>query len=194
MALFPTFLKLEGRRVLIVGGGPVAASKIAALQRAGAEIRVVAPDVCEAIEADVTNIARRPFVPEDLDDVWFVVAAGPADVNHLVAVEAERRRVFVNAVDDPANASAYLGGVVERGGATIAISTDGAAPALAGLLRQALDVLLPAGDEMNEWLTRAREMRRSWRAQGTPMTSRRPQLLDALNALYDHTTVTGAGQ
>ncbi|PYR93781.1 MAG: hypothetical protein DMF84_08195 [Acidobacteria bacterium] len=193
MALFPTFLKLEGRRVLIVGGGPVAASKVAALQRAGAELRVVAPDVCDAIDAAVSNIARRPFVPEDLDDVWFVVAAGPPDVNQFVAMEAERRRVFVNAVDDPSNASAYLGGVVERGGATIAISTDGAAPALAGLLRQALDAVLPTGDEMNAWLARAREMRRNWRAQGTPMSSRRPQLLDALNALYDH-TATGAGQ
>ena len=193
MALFPTFLKLDGRRVLIVGGGPVAASKVAALQRSGAELRVVAPDVCEAIDAAVPNIARRPFVPEDLDDVWFVVAAGPPDVNRSVAIEAERRRVFVNAVDDPANASAYLGGVVERGGATIAISTDGAAPALAGLLRQALDAVLPASDEMNAWLARAREMRRSWRAHGTPMASRRPQLLDALNALYDD-TVMGAGQ
>jgi uroporphyrin-III C-methyltransferase/precorrin-2 dehydrogenase/sirohydrochlorin ferrochelatase len=193
MALFPAFLKLEGRRVLIVGGGPVAASKVAALQRAGAELRVVAPDICDAIDRAVTNIARRPFVPEDLDEVWFVVAAGPADVNQAVAIEAERRRVFVNAVDDPANASAYLGGVVERGGATIAISTDGAAPALAGLLRQALDAVLPTGEEMNAWLERAREMRRSWRAQATPMSSRRPQLLDALNALYDH-TATGAGQ
>jgi len=193
MALFPTFLKLEGRQVLIVGGGPVAASKVSALQRAGAELRVVAPDVCDAIAATVANIARRPFVPEDLEDVWFVVAAGPSDVNQLVAREADRRRVFVNAVDDPANASAYLGGVVERGGATIAISTEGAAPALAGLLRQALDAVLPSGDEMNAWLARAREMRRSWRAQGTPMLSRRPQLLDALNALYDR-TATGAGQ
>lgn len=193
MALFPTFLKLEGRRVLIVGGGPVAASKVAALQRAGAELRVVAPDVSPAIEASVPDIARRPFVPEDLDDVWFVVAAGPSDVNRAVASEAERRHVFVNAVDDPANASAYLGGVVERGGATIAISTDGAAPALSGLLREALDALLPSGDEMKAWLGRAREMRGRWRAEGTPMPSRRPQLLEALNALYDP-TVTGAGQ
>jgi uroporphyrin-III C-methyltransferase/precorrin-2 dehydrogenase/sirohydrochlorin ferrochelatase len=191
MTVFPTFLKLEGRRVLIVGGGPVAASKVAALQRAGAELRVVAPDVCDAIDASVSDIARRPFVPEDLDDVWFVVAAGPPDVNQSVAIEAERRRLFVNAVDDPANASAYLGGVVQRGGATIAISTDGAAPALAGLLREALDAVLPTGEEMNAWLARAREMRRSWRAQGTPLSSRRPQLLDALNALYDHAT-TGA--
>ena len=58
--------------------------------------------------------------------------------------EGERLRVFVNAVDDPANASVYLGGVVRRGGVTFGISTDGAAPALAGLLREALDAMLPA--------------------------------------------------
>ena len=61
-----------------------------------------------------------------------------------MAAAADARQVFVNAVDDPANASAYLGGVVRRGGVTLAISTDGHAPALAGLLREGLDALLPA--------------------------------------------------
>jgi uroporphyrin-III C-methyltransferase/precorrin-2 dehydrogenase/sirohydrochlorin ferrochelatase len=184
MAAFPVFLKLEGRPVLIVGGGPVAASKIAALRQAGAALRVVAPDVCAEIAAAVDDIARRPFVPDDLDDAWFVVAAATPEVNEAVAREAERRRVFVNAVDDPANASAYLGGVVRRGEATIAISTNGAAPGIAGLLREALDAVLPSADELNAWIQRARELRQRWRAQATPMAARRPELLDALNALY----------
>jgi uroporphyrin-III C-methyltransferase/precorrin-2 dehydrogenase/sirohydrochlorin ferrochelatase len=193
MATFPAFLKLEGKRVVIVGGGPVAASKVAALQHAGAELKVVAPDVCSDIEAAVDNIARRPFVPEDLDDAWFVVAAATPEVNQAVAAEAQQRRLFVNAVDDPANASVYLGGVVRRGEATVAISTDGAAPALAGLLREALDAVLPDSEEIEGWLARAREMRRAWRSNGTPMTARRPQLLEALNALYDHNPA-GAAQ
>ena len=66
------------------------------------------------------------------------------DVNRQVLAAAERRQLFVNAVDDPAHATAYLGGVVRRDGVTIAISTDGRAPALAGLLREALDAWLPA--------------------------------------------------
>ena len=180
--LFPAFLKLEGKPVLIVGGGPVAASKVAALQRAGARVRVVAPDVCPDIERSVADIARRPFVPEDLDDVWFVVAAAPPEVNRAVSMGAESRRLFVNAVDDPSNATAYLGGVVRRGDATIAISTDGAAPALAGLLREALDAVLPDEDEMSAWLAIARQQREAWRARGTPMPERRPQLLEALVA------------
>lgn len=182
IALFPAFLKLEGRRVVIVGGGPVAASKIAALQSAGADIVVVAPVVCAAVEAAGVTVHRKPFDPDDLDGAWFVVAAAPPEVNRRVAAEGERRRVFVNAVDDPANATVYLGGVVRRGGVTLSISTDGAAPALAGLLREALDVMLPA--DLQTWSARAREMRQSWRARGVPMERRRPELLEALNALY----------
>jgi uroporphyrin-III C-methyltransferase/precorrin-2 dehydrogenase/sirohydrochlorin ferrochelatase len=182
IALFPAFLKLDGRRVVIVGGGPVAASKIAALQSAGADIVVVAPEVCAQIEAAGVSVLRKPFEPADLDGAWFVVAAAPPGVNRRVAAEGERLRVFVNAVDDPANASVYLGGVVRRGGVTLGISTEGAAPALAGLLREALDVMLPA--DLETWSARAREMRQSWRARGVPMEGRRPELLEALNALY----------
>ncbi len=182
IALFPAFLKLEGRRVVIVGAGPVAASKLAALQAAGADIRVIAPDVCGGVESAGVAIVRKAFEPADLEGAWFVVAAAPPDVNRRVAEEAERLRVFVNAVDDPANASVYLGGVVRRGGVTFGISTEGAAPALAGLLREALDAMLP--DDLEAWTARALEMRQSWRARGVPMEARRPELLDALNALY----------
>ena len=182
IGLFPAFLKLDGRRVVIVGAGPVAASKIAALQAAGADIVVVAPDVCAEVEAAEVTVVRKRFEPADLHSAWFVVAAAPPEVNREVAAEGERLRVFVNAVDDPANASVYLGGVVRRGGVTFGISTDGAAPALAGLLREALDAMLPA--DLDEWSVRAHELRQSWRARGVPMEERRPELLEALNALY----------
>ena len=183
IALFPAFLKLDGRRVVIVGGGPVAASKLAALQAAGADILVVAPDVCAEIESSGVAVVRKAFEPSDLEGAWFVVAAAPPEVNRSVAGEAQRLRVFVNAVDDPANASVYLGGVVRRGGVTLGISTDGAAPALAGLLREALDAMLPA--DLDAWTVRAHEARQSWRARGVPMEARRPELLEALNKLYE---------
>jgi len=171
--------------VLVVGGGPVAASKLAALQVAGAHVVVVAPDVCDAIRSSGVDVIQRAFEPADLDGVWFVVAAAPPVVNRSVAEEAERRQVFVNAVDDPGNATVYLGGVVRRPGVTLAISTDGAAPALAGLLREALDHMLPDDLTLSQWNACAREIRQSWRARGVPMEARRPQLLDALNALYE---------
>jgi uroporphyrin-III C-methyltransferase/precorrin-2 dehydrogenase/sirohydrochlorin ferrochelatase len=86
-------------------------------------------------------------------------------------------------VDDPPNATAYLGGVVRRDGVTIAISTGGRAPALAGLMREALDAWLPA--ELDEWMAAADEIRKTWKRDGVPMDERRPQLLETLNRLYE---------
>jgi uroporphyrin-III C-methyltransferase/precorrin-2 dehydrogenase/sirohydrochlorin ferrochelatase len=182
MEMFPLFLKLEGRRVLVVGAGPVAASKLAGLLAAGADVTVVAPDVCTAIREAGVRVEQRGFDESDLDATWFVVAAATPHVNAQVARAAEARRIFVNAVDDPPNATAYLGGVVRRDGVTIAISTSGHAPALAGLLREGIDAVLPA--DLEHWTATARETRRDWKARGVPMAERRPLLLEALNALY----------
>jgi len=181
-SLFPLFLKLHGRRVLVVGGGPVAASKIDALLAAGADVTVVAPDMRPEIERASVTRWRREFSPDDLAGIWLVVAAATPPVNREVATAADSRGVFVNAVDDPPNASAYLGGVVRRGGVTLAISTEGHAPALAGLLREALDAVLPP--DLDRWMAEARAIRPRWLARGVPMAERRPQLLRALNALY----------
>ena len=182
MDLLPTFLKLAGRRVLVVGAGPVAASKLDALCRAGADITVVAPAVDASVPRAGVRVETRGFVASDLDGTWLVVAAATPGVNAEVAREAERRHVFVNAVDDPANASVYLGGVVRRAGVTIAISTAGAAPALAGVLREAIDAVLPA--DLERWTGCAGELRLEWKRAGVPMAERRPQLIDALKELY----------
>jgi uroporphyrin-III C-methyltransferase/precorrin-2 dehydrogenase/sirohydrochlorin ferrochelatase len=186
--LLPVFLTLAGRRVIVVGGGPVAASKLQALLAAAADVTVVSPEVCREIETAGVTIVRRPFTPADLDAAWLVVAAAPPEVNHAVADAAAARRLFVNAVDDPAHASAFLGGVVRRDGVTLAISTDGHAPGLAGLLREALDAVLPR--EIGEWLNVARRERAAWRREGIPMTERRPLLLRALNDLYEREGTT----
>jgi uroporphyrin-III C-methyltransferase / precorrin-2 dehydrogenase / sirohydrochlorin ferrochelatase len=181
--MFPAFLNLASRRAVVVGGGPVAASKLEALLAAGADVTVVAPDVRPEIERSGVTVVRRPFQDADLDGAWWVVAAAPREVNRQVLAAAEARRVFVNAVDDPDHATAYLGGVVRRQGVTVAISTDGRAPALAGLLREALDAWLPG--DLDEWMSAADDARRTWKAQGVPMERRRPLLLEVLNRLYD---------
>jgi siroheme synthase-like protein len=180
--LLPLFLTLTGRRVLLVGGGRVAASKLDQLLAAGADVRVVSPEVSAEIEGRGAAIDRRAFLDADLDDAWLVVAAATPAVNRQVAEAAESRRVFVNAVDDPANASAFLGGVVRRAGVTVAISTSGEAPALAGLLREAVDEVLP--EDLAAWVEESRRQRAAWRRDGVPMTERRPLLLQALNRLY----------
>jgi uroporphyrin-III C-methyltransferase/precorrin-2 dehydrogenase/sirohydrochlorin ferrochelatase len=181
-SLFPVFLKLRGRRVLVVGGGPVAHGKLAGLLEAGARVTVVAPEVRAEIEAADVTVLWRAFTPADLDGAWLVVAAAPPEVNRAVAAAAEDRGVFVNAVDDPAPASAYTAGVFRRGGITIAVSTEGRAPALAGLLREALEAVIP--DEVDSWVDEARRLRERQKAEGVPMGRRRPLLLEALNRLY----------
>jgi siroheme synthase-like protein len=182
-SLFPAFLKLTGRKVVVVGAGPVGASKIDGLLAAGADVTVVAPDVVPAVAQAQVRIERRRFLPADLDGAWFVVAAAPAAVNQAVRKAAEARQLFVNAVDDPPNATAYLGGVVRKHGVTLAISTDGLAPALAGLLREGLQTLLP--DDVEAWLEVSRQEREDWKREGVPMEKRRPRLLEAINRLYE---------
>jgi uroporphyrin-III C-methyltransferase / precorrin-2 dehydrogenase / sirohydrochlorin ferrochelatase len=182
-SLFPAFLKLTGRKVVVVGAGPVGASKIDGLLAAGADVTVVAPVVVAAVAQAPVRIERRRFEPADLDGAWFVVAAAPAAVNQAVREAAEARQLFVNAVDDPPNATAYLGGVVRKHGVTLAISTDGRAPALAGLLREGLQTLLP--DDVEAWLEVSRKEREDWKREGVPMEKRRPRLLEAINRLYE---------
>lgn len=181
--MYPAFLKLNGRRVVLVGGGPVATGKLQGLLQEGADVAVVAPEIRPEIEMSGVTLHRRAFEDRDLDGAWYVVAAAPPDVNRQVLEAAERRQLFVNAVDDPANATAFAGGVVRRSGVTIAISTDGRAPALAGLLREALDAYLPL--ELDEWLSIADDMRREWKRERVPMAARRPSLLEALNRMYE---------
>jgi uroporphyrin-III C-methyltransferase/precorrin-2 dehydrogenase/sirohydrochlorin ferrochelatase len=191
--LFPTFLKLQGRRVLLVGGGPVAAGKLQGLLDAGADVTVVAPAIVQEIAAARVSTALRPFRSADLEGAFFVVAAAPPDVNREVAAAAHARGIFVNAVDDVESASAYAGAVFRRAGVTIAISTDGEAPALAGLVREALETLLP--EELDQWMDCARAARRDWLDSKVPMAERRPLLLEALNALYaERRTAVGAGE
>lgn len=180
--LFPVFLKLDGRSVLVVGAGVVATSKLASLRQAGARVTVVAPRISVGIRASGVEILQRRFRASDVEGRWLVVAAASPAVNRAVARAAERRKIFVNAVDDPPNASAYLGGVVRRAGVTVAISTSGEAPALAGLLREGLDELLPR--DLERWMRCAQEIRVEWRRTQIPMEARRPQLLESLLQLY----------
>jgi uroporphyrin-III C-methyltransferase/precorrin-2 dehydrogenase/sirohydrochlorin ferrochelatase len=197
--LFPVFLNVAGRAVVLVGGGPVAAAKLRQLIAVRSRVTVVAPQIhdditlaeARAFESGIPlTILQRPFEPSDLDDAWLAVAAATPEVNRAVADAAEARHIFVNAVDDPDNATAFLSGVVRRDGVTIAISTSGDAPALTALLREGLDALLPR--DLAAWMWRARAERVAWKRDGVPMDARKPKLLRALNALYAANDEKGA--
>ena len=153
--IFPIGLILEGRRCLVVGGGLMADQKVGGLRSAGALVTVVAPTICDRLRSRAADdedieLVDRPYRTSDLDGVWVVVAATDiADIDGLVSAEAEARQIFVNAVDDPPNCSAYLMAQVRRGPVVVSISTSGASPAMASYLRRRLDAELePALGEL----------------------------------------------
>lgn len=148
MALFPMFLKLDRRRVLVVGAGHVGESKIAGLLDQRADLRVVAPQATARVRrwarAGKIRWAKRPFSQGDMKGVFLVVVATPsAELNDRVARLARRRNVLVNVVDDPERCDFYYPALVRRGPLSIAISTEGQSPAFAGRLRRQLEQDLP---------------------------------------------------
>jgi uroporphyrin-III C-methyltransferase/precorrin-2 dehydrogenase/sirohydrochlorin ferrochelatase len=176
--LHPLFLRLAGRRVVVAGAGLVAERKITELVSTHAELFVVAPSATDAVAALSADgsIAwhRRAFEDRDLDGAWLVVAAtADAAVQRRIADGCAERRIFCVAIDDVDNASAYSAAVVRREPFTIAISSSGESPALARLLREILEQMLPD----TEWIEAARALRAKWRAEGTPMGSRFGELV-----------------
>jgi uroporphyrin-III C-methyltransferase/precorrin-2 dehydrogenase/sirohydrochlorin ferrochelatase len=191
--LYPVFLKLEGLPVVVVGGGGIASGKIEGLLDAGARVTVIAPWICDSIRGRATapdarhvtlpiTLIERAFAASDLDGARWVVAAATPEVNRQVADASTARGLFVNAVDDAGAATAYLGAVVRRGPVDLAISTSGLAPALAGLVREALEALLP--EDLAHWIDVAVAARADWKRAGTPIRERRPLLLRALDRVY----------
>jgi len=179
-ALFPLFLRLSARPVLVVGAGTVGLRKIRELIDVEAEVFVVAPRLAPEVEAlvaaGIVQLARRAFADADADGMWLIVAAtNDPSINAEVAAAGEARRIFVNAVDDPPNASAWFGAVLRRAPFLVAISSSGQLPALTRLYREILESALP----LDRHIAAARELRRRWRAQGTPMSLRFAELLEA---------------
>jgi len=167
MNLFPIFLKLQGRLVVVVGGGNVAEGKLSGLLSAGARVRVISPSVTPAIAEMVRkreiDWLPKTFAPGDLSETHLVIAATSAPgVNEAVFREAETRGVLCNAADDIEHCHFYYGSIVQRGALQIAISTNGKSPALAQRLRKELEAQFgPEYEVWLEWLGAAREFLRS---------------------------------
>jgi uroporphyrin-III C-methyltransferase/precorrin-2 dehydrogenase/sirohydrochlorin ferrochelatase len=145
----PVFLRLEGRPALVVGGGAVALRKALWLRKAGAEVTVLAPQLCPALArhaaaGEVRHLAA-PFSPEQLAGAVAAVAAtDERDVNAAVAVAARERRVPVNVVDDAALSTFIFPAIVDRSPLLVAVSSAGHAPVLARRVREQIEALLPS--------------------------------------------------
>ena len=163
MSLFPIFLKLTGRRAIVIGAGHLAESKITSLRAADAAVTVIAPQasdpIVEQAAAGELTLHSRPYRQGDLAGAFLVVAAtnDPA-VNRAVFAEATATGVLCNAVDDPPFCDFYFPSVVRRGDLQIAISTAGNSPALAQQLRKNLNEQLPL--DLGDWLDDLGNLRR----------------------------------
>ncbi|MGY3858961.1 siroheme synthase CysG [Aeromonas intestinalis] len=146
MDYLPMFAKLEGRPVLLVGGGEVALRKARLLLASGARLTLVSPVIDAAFNefhGRFTHLAER-FSPEHLAGQQLVVAAtDDAEVNALVYQSANQRGLFVNLVDDPERSSFIFPSIIDRSPIVVAVSSGGKAPVLVRLLRERLESLLP---------------------------------------------------
>jgi uroporphyrin-III C-methyltransferase/precorrin-2 dehydrogenase/sirohydrochlorin ferrochelatase len=160
---FPVFFDLAGQRVLIVGGGEVALRKISLLERTGAHITVVAPEIAPELlqraAAGRLSVNVREFIPGDLDGVRLViVATSRRAVNRWIANLSESRNIPVNVVDDREASRFIVPAIVDRDPVLVAISTGGAAPVLARRVRERLEALIPVRmGEFAAWLRTLRE-------------------------------------
>jgi precorrin-2 dehydrogenase/sirohydrochlorin ferrochelatase len=186
MDLFPIFLKLTGRRCLVIGAGNLAESKIESLRAAHAHVTVIAPHARERIldlaAAGEIDLLPRPYAPGDVADSeahFFLVVTATNDpaVNRAVYHEAVAANVLCNAVDDPPFCDFYFPSVVRRGDLQIAISTAGASPALAQRLRKEINAQLPL--DTGDWLTDLGDLRREVVA-AEPLNDERKLLLHQL--------------
>src|SRR5271167_2817002 len=143
-SLFPMFMKIEGKRCLVVGAGNVGEPKIGGLIDTGARVRVIALQASETVQgwaqAGKITLELRAFVDEDLNGMFLaVVATASRALNRSIYREAQRRGVLCNVVDVPEYCDFYYPAVVRRGDLQIAISTSGQSPSLAQKLRQQLE-------------------------------------------------------
>ncbi|MCU7812224.1 MAG: siroheme synthase CysG [Candidatus Thiodiazotropha sp. (ex Notomyrtea botanica)] len=150
MDFFPIFLDVKNKPCLVVGGGSVAERKTASLLKSGADVTLVAPELTHNLTTwrdmgQLTHQARE-FSAQDLDGCHLVIAATdqPA-VNRLISELANQQRTPVNVVDQPELCSFILPSVIDRSPVVAAISTGGASPVLARLIRTRLESMIPAG-------------------------------------------------
>jgi precorrin-2 dehydrogenase / sirohydrochlorin ferrochelatase len=185
MALYPIFLKLEGRKVLIVGGGKVAEEKTYAVLRSAKDVTVVAPQVTPRIqewaEAGLLRHIVGEYQPGMAQEFFLVIACTDVEtVNRKIYAEAQEAGILCNAVDDPAYCDFYAPAVVSRGDFQIAISTGGNSPALAQRIRKDLEHQFgPEYERWTGWLGRMRE----GIVKALPRNRRRTELLHLLAAM-----------
>lgn len=147
MTYFPFYCDIEKKKWLLVGGGRVAAGKFSRLIAFTRKITVIAPEISDEIKKDTASDARlleRDFMAADLDDADIVVAAtDDKALNAQIASLCRERKIPVNAVDDPENCDFIFPAIIKKGRLTVSVSTNGASPIYAAMLKKQINDSLP---------------------------------------------------
>ncbi len=166
---YPVFLNVKGKRCLVVGGGQVALRKVEVMLEHGADLELISPELCPELarlaESKAIRVLTREYHEGDLKDAFVTIAAtDDRDINQRVAVEARKRAVLVNVVDDADNSDFILPSYLRRGDVTIAVSTAGRSPALARKIRARLEETF--GDEYASLALLLNQVRAEVKRQG----------------------------
>jgi siroheme synthase-like protein len=180
--VLPLAFQLDGVDVLVIGAGQIGARKATQLIEAGARVTVITEEVLTTLPEGVARIEKRKYARGDLRGFFLVVSAtGDPQVNDVVVEEAKAERLWLNVVDDPERSSFYFMALHRQGDVTVAVSTDGAAPALAQEVRNQIAEALP--NNLARVASTLREERRELHESGASTESfdwrpRIRQLLD----------------
>lgn len=184
---YPIFLDLEGRNVVIVGGGGVSARKVETMLHHGARVTVISPEVTSEIERAANEgrltLRSRTYETNDVEGATLVIAStNSAAINERIAHDCRARNIFVNVVDDTSLCDFIVPAIVENGSIQIAVSTGGKSPAFARLVKHDLqEAIGPEYAEVNDILGSLREAAKS--SPKLPNDPDRKRFFDELIAL-----------
>lgn len=185
MPYYPIFIDLEGKKIIVVGGGAVAQRKIETLMTYGAFVQVISrkvtPRINRYVEEGKIGLIGQEFMEDDLDGAFMVIAAtDDALLNHKVSQSAREKGLLINAVDQPSDCNFIVPSILRRGDLLIAVSTSGKSPALAKKVREELEEKF--GSEYESLLLLMGRLRADILSRGFPQSKNRRIFNDLVNS------------
>ncbi|BDY13652.1 siroheme synthase [Hydrogenimonas cancrithermarum] len=182
MAYFPAFIKLDGKKILLVGGGNIAGEKLEKLLDFTKEITVIAPEISDTVrtmaETNGLTLHQRPYRPEDIEGYFVViVAVDDLSLQKEIYDACQMRHTLCNSVDSVDYCDFIFPSYTKKGALTVAFSTSGISPSVAKYLRRAIETVIP--DSVADFLEEMKQLRAS-----LPKGKERMKLLDEKARIY----------